>query len=34
MLLDLVIIGTVVRLIFNAARTRVAPGQDSLSGNE
>jgi hypothetical protein len=31
MLLDLVIIGTVVRLIFNAARTRVQPGERSLS---
>ncbi len=29
MLLDLVIIGTVVRLIFNAARTRIGPGQAS-----
>jgi hypothetical protein len=29
MLLDLVIIGTVVRLIFNAARTRVAPSESS-----
>ena len=29
MLLDLVIIGTVVRLIFNAARTRIAPGAAS-----
>ena len=31
MLLDLVIIGTVVRLIFNAARIRVQPGDRSLS---
>ena len=30
MLLDLVIIGTVVRLIFNAARTRIQPGERSL----
>jgi voltage-gated potassium channel len=29
MLLDLVIVGTVVRLIFNAARTRIGPGQVS-----
>lgn len=29
MLLDLVIIGTVVRLIFNAARTRITPGAAS-----
>jgi hypothetical protein len=31
MLLDLVIIGTVVRLIFSAARTRIQPGERSLS---
>jgi hypothetical protein len=31
MLLDLVIIGTVVRLIFYAARTRIAPGEPSPS---
>jgi hypothetical protein len=31
MLLDLVIIGTVVRLIFNAARTRIQPGERSVS---
>jgi hypothetical protein len=31
MLLDLVIIGTVVRLIFNAARTRIQPGERSMS---
>ena len=31
MLLDLVIIGTVVRLIFNVARTRIQPGERSVS---
>jgi hypothetical protein len=31
MLLDLVIIGTVVRLIFNVARTRIQPGQRSMT---
>jgi len=32
MMLDLVIIGAVVRLLFNAARSRVAPGEDAGQG--